>query len=83
MDMKTDGMALFDPLMETEAKRISGGFVDDASNQRNAFPHELATDATESPEEQADGLQQGAQWWEQLLHVSGGMLKLPKCFCTS
>jgi hypothetical protein len=28
----------------------------------------------------ADRLQQAAQWWEQLLHATGGQLELPKCF---
>jgi hypothetical protein len=25
-------------------------------------------------------LQVAAQWWEQLLHATGGQLKLPKCY---
>jgi hypothetical protein len=60
-------------------KRIMDGFVDDTtiwqnlSNNLDALSHGSIGDI-------ADRLKTAAQWWEQLLHATGGKLELPKCF---
>ena len=40
---------------------------------------ENLTHAEESPAIQIQQLQAGAQWWEELLHATGGRLELDKC----
>jgi hypothetical protein len=58
------------------------GFVDDSTIWQNLFPQQ----STESPSQDtsiqgiAARLQISAQWWEQLLHATGGQLELPKGF---
>ena len=49
------------------------GFVDDVT-------HWCSSSNAQSEENAIDELQKTAQWWEQLLHATGGKLELSKCF---
>jgi hypothetical protein len=49
------------------------GFVDDVTHWCINISRQAETEISED-------LQHAAQWWEQLLHASGGKLELSKCF---
>jgi hypothetical protein len=55
------------------------GFVDDTTIWQN-LAKGLDSLSQGSIQEIATRLQIAAQWWEQLLHATGGQLELPKCF---
>ena len=54
------------------------GFVDDTTHWVNNFPR--AIQGNYPTVEMYRDTQQTAQWWEQLLHSTGGKLELTKCF---
>ena len=79
MPQKTDGIQFQDPHLTLLVKRIMDGFVDDTTIWQNLL-QSLDSDSPATIEEIAQRLQVAAQWWEQLLHATGGQLELPKCF---
>jgi hypothetical protein len=79
MPQKADGIQFQDPQQTMTVKRIMDGFVDDTTIWQN-LPNELDALSQGSIGEIADRLKIAAQWWEQLLHATGGQLELPKCF---
>lgn len=78
MRKKSDGATFFDPKKEIEVSRTCSGFVDDITHLANSFLKSLRDD--ESLNELAKKTSVTAQWWEELLHASGGKLELQKCF---
>jgi hypothetical protein len=71
---KTDGLQFNSPRHDLSSHRYIDAYVDDttlwtnqASQHDGLIPHP------------AFRLQQAAQWWEELLHTSGGALELSKC----
>jgi hypothetical protein len=54
------------------------GFVDDTTVWPN-LSNNLDALSQESIGEIAERLKTAAQWWEQLLHATGGKLEVPKC----
>ena len=54
------------------------GFVDDTTHWVNNFAQALQGHYTQHS--MHEDIQITAQWWEQLLHATGGKLELPKCF---
>jgi Reverse transcriptase (RNA-dependent DNA polymerase) len=73
MEDKAIGATLRSPY-STELKKLwITGFVDDITHW--VMKHEPSTE-----EDICRELQEAAQWWEQLLHSSGGKLELSKCF---
>ena len=81
MPDKSNGLQFLDPQQRTTAARIMDGFVDDTTAWVNDFRrslqdgytiHDLRTD-----------LQRTAQWWEELLHATGGRLETGKCFLSN
>jgi hypothetical protein len=79
MPKKADGIQFQDPELTLLVKRIMDGFVDDTTIWQNLHDN-LETLSRGSIGEIADRLKTAAQWWEQLLHATGGQLELPKCF---
>jgi len=78
MQDKSQGISFQDPMHQNTVKHIMTGFVDDTTHWINDFPRALRG-RYEYPA-MAQATQQTAQWWEQLLHASGGKLELKKCF---
>jgi hypothetical protein len=80
---ETDGATFQDPITTEEISRIMDGFVDDmslwATIQQPQTVDNQQTEA-QSIEALVTKLKDAAQWWEQLLHASGGKLELEKCF---
>jgi hypothetical protein len=50
------------------------------SNTTNNKTHSNTSSEHRSDETTTPRLKTAAQWWEQLLHATGGKLELPKCF---
>jgi hypothetical protein len=73
MPEETEGIQFQDPQRMILLKRIMDGFVDDTTIWQNLIKGGTI-------QEIATRLQAAAQWWEQLLHATGGELELPKCF---
>jgi len=82
MKNKTDGIQFTAPLTSKEINRIIDGFVDDTTLWQNTFKASMENlnHVEESPAIQIQQLQARAQWWEELLHATGGRLELDKCF---
>ena len=78
MRAKSDGARFFDPYREIVIHKISSGFVDDITHLVNSFLQSLQGD--DSLQELARQTTTTAQWWEELLHATGGKLELQKCF---
>lgn len=75
---KTDGATFFDTSREIKVNRVCSGFVDDITHLVNSFSKSLFGE--ESIEELKEKTRVTAQWWEELLHATGGKLELQKCF---
>jgi hypothetical protein len=78
LQKKSPGCSITDPLRAALVKFYSTGFVDDITIWLCNFMRSLG--GNETPEQIADEMAVAAQWWEQLLHATGGKLELPKCF---
>ena len=78
MREKTEGASFTDPAREIKVNRVCSGFVDDITHIVNSFSKSLRNE--ESDNEIVDKMQIAAQWWEELLHATGGKLELQKCF---
>jgi predicted RNase H-like HicB family nuclease len=74
MEEKASGAVMVNPINPQESinQRITG-FVDDIT-------HWYSTNHGKTPEEVVNEMKIAAQWWEQLLHASGGKVELSKCF---
>ena len=78
MHLKSRGVSITDPQNNITHHQSSSGFVDDITHwnidvrdsllRREPIPALISTTTTT------------AQWWENLLHSSGGTLELSKCF---
>jgi hypothetical protein len=73
---KSRGVEFRDPELQMHIQRFIDGFVDDTTTWCNRFMSIMAND---SETIKAD-LKRTAQWWEELLHSTGGQLELSKCF---
>ena len=78
MRKKSEGANFSDPAREISVSRVCSGFVDDITHIVNSFTKSLRDE--ESIEELTHKTQVAAQWWEELLNVTGGKLELQKCF---
>lgn len=78
MAKRFNGATLTDPAELLSISHIMQAFVDDSTIWTNNFLSNLL--GQQDPSEIANRLQTAAQYWERLLHVSGGKLELPKCF---
>jgi len=78
MHHKSNSLTFQDPQEKIAIKYIMTGFVDDTTHWVNNF--ESAIKGKYSINAMYQDTQQTAQWWEQLLHATGGKLELPKCF---
>ena len=78
MEQKSNGLSFTSPKRSINFKHIMTGFVDDTTHWLNNFT--LAIQGQYSQYEMYMTTQQTAQWWEQLLHATGGKLELQKCF---
>ena len=82
MELKSEreeGVYFCDPKIEDTIRRTIDGFVDDVTGWANRFLAHLDSHITDYYQVAQD-LQNAGQWWEELLHASGGKLELPKCF---
>ena len=70
---KSEGATFWDPKHEIEVNRMCSGFVDDITHLVNSFSKSLKDD--ESLQELANQTSVTAQWWEELLHATGGKLE--------
>jgi hypothetical protein len=68
-----DGIQFQDPHQTLVVRHIMDGFVDDTTIWQNLF-NGLDSLYQGSIQEIATRLQTAAQWWEQLLHATGGQL---------
>ena len=78
MEQNSNGIQFQDPHGNTTAEFIMTGLVDDTTHWINNFIQ--AIHGQQSITELYQATQQTAQWWEQLLHATGGKLELSKCF---
>ena len=78
MSKKSTGLQFHDPTEQTTINYIMTGFVDDTTHWINSFSQALQ--GLQSIPTLYKDTQQTAQWWEQLLHATGGKLELQKCF---
>ena len=78
MPDRSNGFSATDPFDQAKIKLILTAFVDDASHWTNRF--KAALHAEYGLPKIIHDSQTTAQWWEQLLYVTGGKLELPKCF---
>ena len=76
---RDDGVYFCDPVLDEKIQRTIDGFVDDMTGWANRFLEDLASHITDY-QSLLEDLQNAGQWWEELLHASGGKLELPKCF---
>jgi hypothetical protein len=75
MTKHSDGATFVDPTQEITVQQRMTGFVDDTTHWINNNPNnndEIKNIKTK--------MEIAAQYWEQLLHASGGKLELTKCF---
>ena len=80
MPHKSCGVSFSDPALTEEIHRVMDGYVDDTTVWVNHFLEQLQGIYESTPEATAASLQRSAQWWEELLHTTGGKLELDKCF---
>ena len=78
MRAKAKGAKFTDPAFKIEIDKISSGFVDDITHFSNEFIGSLRDEDNLLDLAKATSLT--AQWWEKLLHATGGKLELQKCF---
>lgn len=78
VSLKAEPLRFECPAQKESLERHMDGFVDDTTGWTNDFSTSLqeGTDRTKITHQ----LTQVAQWWENLLSATGGMLELPKCF---
>jgi hypothetical protein len=75
MANQSDGATFTDPSNSTLVQQRMTGFVDDTTHWINNDIRHPST-ANIIP----NNMKRAAQYWEQLLHASGGKLELTKCF---
>jgi hypothetical protein len=75
---KSIGLKLTDTDGQEIRKMWSSGFVDDITLWLGNM--EPSLEGNESIESILDATESAAQWWEALLHATGGKLELSKCF---
>jgi hypothetical protein len=80
IQQQSEGVTMVDPEGIEQLKRWMDGFVDDTTAWLNQFCAELLNPAEDFAGTVTDKLQAMAQWWEALLHATGGKLELDKCF---
>jgi hypothetical protein len=72
------GITTIDPVLLNVITYYTSGFVDDVTLWIGNLTRLLQ--GGETPEMILGETQQAAQWWESLLHATGGKLELTKCF---
>jgi hypothetical protein len=72
------GITTIDPVLLTVVKYLTSGFVDDVTLWIGNMARLLH--GGETPDMLLQEIQQSIQWWEALLHATGGKLELTKCF---
>jgi hypothetical protein len=72
------GITTIDPVLMTVIQYFTSGFVDDVTLWIGNLARSLH--GSETPEMILQETQQAIQWWEGLLHATGGKLELSKCF---
>ena len=78
MKMKSQGVIITDPENTITVQQSSTGFVDDITHYNINILESLIK--PEQPQTLQETTLILAQWWENLLHSSGGKLELSKCF---
>ena len=78
MRTKAKGALFTDPTSKYKVDKISSGFVDDITHFSNSFSASLQDESNLQDLTKATSIT--AQWWEELLHATGGKLELQKCF---
>jgi Reverse transcriptase (RNA-dependent DNA polymerase) len=78
MPEQSTGIELIDPQLLTIIKLYTSGFVDDVTLWIGNLLRSLK--CNETPTMILEETAEAAQWWEALLHASGGKLELDKCF---
>jgi hypothetical protein len=72
------GITTINPILLTVVKYFTSGFVDDVTLWIGNMARSLH--GGETPDMLLQEIQQSIQWWEALLHATGGKLELTKCF---
>jgi hypothetical protein len=72
------GITTIDPVLMTVIQYFTSGFVDDVTLWIGNLARSLH--GGETPEMILQETQQAIQWWEGLLHATGGKSELSKCF---
>jgi hypothetical protein len=75
---RSNGLQLVDTDGQEIRKMWSSGFVDDITLWLGNMERSL--EGNERVETILDETESSAQWWEALLHATGGKLELSKCF---
>jgi hypothetical protein len=75
MENKSDGAIFSDPHNQQVVQQRMTGFVDDTTHWINNDIRQVTTG-----DNIITKMSNAAQYWEQLLHASGGKLELTKCF---
>ena len=78
MKEKSPGFHITDPSGSLDVSQIMTAFADDTTSFVNSFVSSLSSSLDFSYLREVS--QTTAQWWEQLLHTTGGRLELAKCF---
>ena len=78
MRLKSQGVTITDPKNELTHHQSSSGFVDNITHWNIHIRNSLLQPETTTALHSATTTT--AQWWENLLHSSGGTLELSKCF---
>ena len=78
MKERSPGLFLSDPSGSLEVSQIMTAFADDTTSFVNSFISSL--DSSLDLSHLRSLCQDTAQWWEELLHTTGGRLELAKCF---
>jgi hypothetical protein len=74
------GITTIDPVLMTVIQYFTLGFVDDVTLWIGNLARSLH--GGETPEMILRETQEAIQWWEGLLHATGGKLELSKCLST-
>jgi hypothetical protein len=72
------GVTTIDPVLLTVVQYFTLGFVDDVTLWIGNLARSLR--GGETPTIIMQETQEAIQWWEELLHATGGKLELTKCF---
>ena len=78
MKERSPGLSLSDPSGSLDVSQIMTAFADDTTSFVNSFISSL--DCSLDLNHLRSLCQDTAQWWEELLHTTGGRLELAKCF---